>query len=146
MEDPPDERLLHTASCERARSARRVGPGADGRGGPAEIKRRTAEVGDVSVPWIDFDVLLRWQSRSGAVAACLRSVRPRSDGLRKVLAISGQLVSKPEMKCSLDIPVCCNKSTKAGENGENYARLTAQHDDDAAHRRRSDIASSARTS
>ena len=51
-------------------------------------------------------------------------------------------MSKPEMKCSLDIPVCCNKSTKAGENGENYARLTAQHDDDAAHRRRSDIASS----
>src|SRR5450759_441966 len=80
---------------------------------PDARSRRTAEVGDVRVPWIGFNVVLRWQSRRGAVVACSPSVRPRFAVLRKVLAISVQLMSRAELNSqpeSRRIPtfrVCC---------------------------------------
>ena len=62
---------------------------------PDAGSRRTAEIGDVSFPWIDFNVVLRWQSRRGAVVACSPSVRPRFAVRRKVLATSAQVMCRP---------------------------------------------------
>lgn len=54
------------------------------------------KVGDVSVPWIDFNVVLRWQLRHGVVVACSPSALPRFAVPRKGLVVLAQLMFRAD--------------------------------------------------